>query len=80
MQMVDCISEKDLRSTLSLTAGRGRGKSSALGISLAGAIVYGYSNIFLTAPTPENLQSVFEFLFKGLDALNYAEHKDYEII
>ena len=69
-----------MKATISLTAGRGRGKSAALGISIAGAIVYGYSNIFVTAPTPENLQSVFEFVFKGLDALNYKEHKDYEIL
>jgi len=80
MQIIDTISEKDLKTTLSLTAGRGRGKSAALGICLAGAIVYGYSNIFVTAPSPENLQSVFEFVFKGLEALNYSEHKDYEIL
>jgi N-acetyltransferase 10 len=80
MQVVDAISEKSLKTTVSLTAGRGRGKSAALGISLAGAIVYGFSNIFVTAPTPENLGSVFEFLFRGLDALGYREHQDYEIL
>ena len=40
MSLVDSISEKNLKQTLSLTAGRGRGKSAALGIALAGAIVY----------------------------------------
>jgi N-acetyltransferase 10 len=80
MQIVDTISEKSLKTTISLTAGRGRGKSAALGISLASAIIYGFSNIFVTAPTPENLTSVFEFLFKGLDALNYKEQQDYEIL
>lgn len=74
MQIVDSVSEKSLKTTISLTAGRGRGKSAALGISLASAIVYGFSNIFVTAPTPENLGSVFEFLFRGLDALGYKEH------
>lgn len=74
MQIVDTVSEKNLKTTISLTAGRGRGKSAALGISIASAIVYGYSNIFVTAPTPENLGSVFEFVFRGLDALNYKEH------
>lgn len=74
MQVVDTISEKSLKTTISLTAGRGRGKSSALGISIASAIVYGYSNIFVTAPTPENLGSVFDFVFRGLDALGYREH------
>jgi N-acetyltransferase 10 len=80
MQIVDTISEKSMKTTISLTAGRGRGKSASLGISLASAIVYGFSNIFVTAPTPENLGSVFEFLFRGLDALNYREHQDYEIL
>jgi len=80
MQIVDNISERSLKSTVSLTAGRGRGKSAALGIALASSIVYGFSNIFVTAPSPENLQTVFEFLFKGLDALNYREHQDYDIL
>jgi N-acetyltransferase 10 len=80
MQMVDNISEKSLKSTISLTAGRGRGKSAALGIALSSAIVHGFSNIFVTAPSPENLITVFEFVFKGLDALNYKEHTDYEIL
>ena len=74
MQIVDNISERSLKSTVSLTAGRGRGKSAALGIALASAIVYGFSNVFVTAPSPENLGTVFEFLFKGLDALGYREH------
>jgi N-acetyltransferase 10 len=77
---VDNISERSLKSTVSLTAGRGRGKSAALGIALASAIVYGFSNIFVTAPSPENLQTVFEFLFRGLDVLNYREHQDYDIL
>jgi N-acetyltransferase 10 len=80
MQIVDNISEKSMKSTISLTAGRGRGKSAALGISIASAIVYGFSNIFVTAPSPENLGTLFEFIFKGLDALNYKEHTDYEIL
>ena len=74
MQIVDIISERSLKSTVSLTAGRGRGKSAALGLCIASAIVYGFSNIFVTAPSPENLGTVFEFVFKGLDALNYKEH------
>jgi len=80
MSMVDSVSEKNLKTTLSLNAGRGRGKSAALGISIAGAIVYGFSNIFVTAPSPENLGTLFDFIFKGLDALNYKEHQDYEIL
>ena len=41
-----------------------QGKSAALGLSIAAAIGYGYSNIFVTAPHPENLKTVFEFVFK----------------
>jgi N-acetyltransferase 10 len=80
LTFVEAISEKTLRSTVSLTAGRGRGKSAALGMSLAAAVAYGYSNIFVTAPSPENLKTVFDFIFKGFDALKYKEHLDYEII
>jgi len=80
MQIVDSVSEKSMRTTVSLTAGRGRGKSAALGLSIASAIVYGFSNIFVTAPSPENLKTVFEFVFRGLEVLNYNEHQDYEIM
>jgi len=55
MQMVDSVSEKSMKTTISLTAGRGRGKSASLGISIASAIAYGFANIFVTAPSPENL-------------------------
>ena len=30
-----------------------------------------YSNIFITAPSPENLKAVHEFIFKGFEALHY---------
>ena len=80
MTFVDAISEKTLRSTVALTAARGRGKSAALGIAIAGSIAYGYSNVFVTAPSPENLNTVFNFIFKGFDALKYKEHLDYEIV
>lgn len=50
-----------------------------MGVAISSAIIYGYSNIFVTAPSPENLKTLFEFIFKGLDALNYKEHTDYEI-
>ena len=69
-----------MRNTVTLTAGRGRGKSAALGIAIAAAISHGYSNIFVTSPSPENLKTLFEFIFKGFDALGYTEHMDYDII
>lgn len=80
LTFIDVISEKSLRSTVTLTAGRGRGKSAALGIAMAAAISHGYSNIFVTSPSPENLKTLFEFVFKGFDALGYTEHMDYDII
>jgi len=61
---LDAASEKTLRSTVALTAARGRGKSASLGLSVAGALALGYSNIFVTAPSPENLKTLFEFVFK----------------
>ncbi|XP_052008257.1 LOW QUALITY PROTEIN: RNA cytidine acetyltransferase [Xyrauchen texanus] len=80
LKFIEAISEKTLRSTVALTAARGRGKSAALGLAIAGAVAFGYSNIFVTSPSPDNLHTLFEFIFKGFDALQYQEHMDYEII
>lgn len=79
LQMVDAISEKSLNQTVTLTAGRGRGKSATLGLCLAAALAHGYSNIFVTAPSPQNLTTVFEFLLRGFDKLGYKEHQDYDM-
>jgi N-acetyltransferase 10 len=65
LKFIDAISEKTLRSTVSLTASRGRGKSAALGLAVAGAVAFGYSNIFVSSPSPENLKTFFEFVFIG---------------
>ncbi|KAK3319898.1 GNAT acetyltransferase 2-domain-containing protein [Cercophora scortea] len=80
LTFVDAIAEKTLRNTVTLTAARGRGKSAALGVAIAAAVAYGYSNIFITSPSPENLKTLFEFVFKGFDALDYKDHADYSII
>lgn len=80
LTFVDSIAEKTLSSTVTLTAARGRGKSAALGLAIAAALAHGYSNIFVTSPSPENLQTLFEFVFKGMDALGYEEHLDYDIM
>lgn len=77
---LDAATEKTLRSTVALTASRGRGKSASLGLAIAGALGLGYSNIFVSAPSPENLKTLFEFIFKGLDALGYREHLDYSLV
>lgn len=66
MKFIDAISEKSLDATVSLTASRGRGKSAALGLAMAAAVAFGYSNIYVTSPSPENLKTLFEFVFKGL--------------
>lgn len=80
LTFVDAIVEKTLQSTVTLTAARGRGKSAALGVAVAAAVAYGYSNIFITSPSPENLKTLFEFVFKGFDALGYMDHQDYTIM
>ena len=68
---IEAITEKTLRTTVAITAARGRGKSASLGLSIAAAVAFGYSNIFVSSPSPENLKTVFEFIFKGFDALGY---------
>jgi len=79
LTFLEACSEKTNKSTVALTAGRGRGKSAAIGLCLAGAISFGYSNIFVTAPDPENLVAVFDFVMKGLKVLKYEEHHDYTV-
>lgn len=80
LKFIETISEKTLRTTVSLTASRGRGKSATLGLSIAAAIAFGYSNIYISSPSPENLNTLFEFVFKGFDALAYQEHMDYGLV
>lgn len=80
LRFIDAIAEKTFNTTVTMTAGRGRGKSAALGIAIAAAISQDYSNIFVTSPSPENLKTLFEFIFKGFDAMGYVEHADYDII
>ncbi|XP_027368437.1 RNA cytidine acetyltransferase 1-like [Abrus precatorius] len=77
---LDAVLDKTLRSTVALLAARGRGKSAALGLSIAGAVAVGYSNIFVTAPSPENLKTLFEFICQGFDALGHKEHIDYDVV
>lgn len=80
LKMIDVITDKGGRGTVAITAGRGRGKSSVLGLAVAAAIYFGFNNIFVTSPTPDNLGTFFEIVFKGFDALEYKEQDDYEII
>lgn len=80
LRLLDVITEQTLQATCSITAARGRGKSAALGLAIAGAIGFGYSNIFVTSPAPENLKTLFEFVVKGLKAMNLEEHSDFELL
>ncbi|SGY81905.1 BQ5605_C009g05533 [Microbotryum silenes-dioicae] len=80
LTFTDAITSKTLSQTVSLTAARGRGKSAALGLSISLAILHGYSNVFVTSPSPENLKTLFEFIFKGFDQLGWEEHLDYDIV
>jgi N-acetyltransferase 10 len=65
---------------VTMTAARGRGKSAALGLCLAGAIAFGYSTIAVTSPEPENVNALFDFIVKGLKALRYQEQVDFDIV
>ncbi|RNF02567.1 nat10 protein [Trypanosoma rangeli] len=78
LSLMQTVVEKSLNTTCVVTAGRGRGKSAALGLAAAGALAQGYSNIFCTAPSPENLQSFFEFVVRGLKELGYTERTEFE--
>ena len=80
LKFVEAISEQTLRRTVAMTAARGRGKSAALGLGIAAAVAFGYSNIFVTSPSPENLKTLFEFVFQGFDAIHLEEHEHYDII
>ena len=42
-----------------------------MGLAIASAIAYGYSAMFVTSPSPENLLTFFEFVVKGLNDLEY---------
>lgn len=80
LTFIEAISDKKLHSTVALTASRGRGKSAALGLAIAAAVAFGYSNIFVTSPSPENLKTLFEFIILGFESLDYKEHLDFEVI
>jgi N-acetyltransferase 10 len=79
LTILDILAASNLSTTVALTAARGRGKSAALGLCIAAAVAHGYSNIFVTSPSPENLRTLFDFLFKGLEALGYEEVADWDL-
>ncbi|XP_077287294.1 RNA cytidine acetyltransferase l(1)G0020 [Arctopsyche grandis] len=78
--LINTLADREPRPPHCLTAARGRGKSACLGLAVAASIALGYVNIYVTSPHPDNLISLFEFVLKGLDALLYQEHTDYNIV
>jgi N-acetyltransferase 10 len=78
LTFVEAVKEKTLSSTVTLTAARGRGKSAALGLAVAAAVAHGYSSIFITSPSPENLKTFWQFVGDGMKALGYVINVDYD--
>ena len=59
-----------------ITANRGRGKSSVIGMGVAGLAhklrrAKGKCRILVTAPSPQNVEELFKFALKTLKRLNY---------
>ena len=80
LHLIDVLGKFELNKVVGITASRGRGKSAALGLSLAYAVAKGYSNIFVTSPAPSNVATLFQFILKGFDAMKWNEEMDYEVI
>jgi N-acetyltransferase 10 len=59
MTLIDVLTDKNNKCTVALNAARGRGKSAAIGLGIAAAIKLGYSSIFVVAPSPNNLKTLF---------------------
>ncbi|MES1909141.1 MAG: hypothetical protein MHM6MM_001939 [Cercozoa sp. M6MM] len=80
LQNTNASAQVQSRATVSVTAARGRGKSAAMGLALAAAVAHDYANVFVTAPSADNLGTLFAFLVKGLRHLGYVEHADFEVV
>eukprot|EP00924_Labyrinthula_sp_SR-Ha-C_P003427 snap_masked-scaffold_15-processed-gene-9.8-mRNA-1 protein AED:0.02 eAED:0.02 QI:0/0/0/1/1/1/2/0/1050 len=78
--LLNSLGEKSVNQVCNISSGRGRGKSALLGLICAAAIGLGMRNVYITAPSPENLNTVFKFAVKGLESLKYKEHTDYTIL
>ena len=77
--MIDVLLNKSQKTIFSLTAARGRGKSAAIGLGIAAALKIGYSNIYVTAPSPKNLKTLFEFVSLGLEIFGHKKGLNYQI-
>ncbi|SBT32718.1 histone acetyltransferase, putative [Plasmodium ovale wallikeri] len=73
--------KKNIKEVLiNLMANRGRGKSATLGLLLSLSIYFNYSNIIVCSGNNDGVETVYEFLNKGLETLGYKEFKDFEMI
>ena len=68
--------EKGTKRVVIVTADRGRGKSSAIGMGLAGLAhrirrAKGMCRVAVTAPSEANVQELFKFVRRGLEKLNH---------
>lgn len=62
LKLLDSITDKAFRQTCSITASRGRGKSAALGLAVAGAIAFGFDSCVECERTNEfNLIRFFSY-------------------
>lgn len=64
----------------SVIASRGRGKSAALGFSIAEALDKNYSMVLISALFLDNVQEIFTFIINGLNSLGYKKNSDYKTI
>lgn len=64
---------------VSVTAARGRGKSSVIGLAIAYAIYKGLPSVQITALFLENVQEMFRFIVLGLQALGYKQTADFRM-
>lgn len=51
-----------------------------MGFGLALALAKGISNIYVTAPSPDNLVTFFEFCIKGLELLGFKANLHFEVV
>lgn len=62
-----------------LTAARGRGKTVGLALAVCGALLLRCSNIFVSAPSAQNLNVLFSFIEKGLIKLGFKKNLDFHL-
>lgn len=51
-----------------------------MGFGLAAALAKGITNIFVTAPSPDNLTTFFEFAVMGLELLGFKQSVHFEVV